>query len=98
MNQGHEGGHWEHWSLYLVLYSGWPCESTALRGSLSTSYNVHLYRLALRINGMEGVIENIVSKIDTVLIKLESMERSKTKRKANASRILDVFTVASPDG
>ena len=65
---------------------------------MSTSYNVHLYRLALRINGMEGVIENIVSKIDTVLIKLESMERSKTKRKANASRILDVFTVASPDG
>jgi hypothetical protein len=47
---------------------------------------------------MEGVIENIVSKIDTVLIKLESMERSKTKRKANASRILDVFTVDTNDG
>jgi hypothetical protein len=49
-------------------------------------------RLALRIHGMEGIIENIVSKIDTVLIKLESMERSKTKRRANAARILDVFT------
>jgi hypothetical protein len=47
---------------------------------------------------MEGVIENIVCKIDTVLIKLQNMERSKTKRKANAGKILDVFTMDSPGG
>ena len=38
---------------------------------------------------MEGVVHNIVSKIDVVLIKLEMMERSKFKRKANMGRILD---------
>ena len=52
----------------------------------------------MRIHSMEGIIENIVAKIDTVLIKLESMERSKTKRKANASKILDVFSMDSPEG
>jgi hypothetical protein len=56
------------------------------------------HRLATRIQSMEGVIENIVCKIDTVLIKLQNMERSKTKRKANAGKILDVFTMDSPGG
>jgi hypothetical protein len=57
-----------------------------------------LSRMAMRINSMEGIITNIVSKIDTVLIKLESMERSKTKRKAHASKILDAFTMDSLEG
>ena len=42
---------------------------------------------------MEGVIDNIVGKIDSVLSKLEAMERSKNKRKANMSKILDGFTM-----
>lgn len=46
-----------------------------------------------RVDRMEGVIGSIVSKIDLVLIKLESMEKSKTKRKANMSKILDGFTM-----
>ncbi len=43
---------------------------------------------------MEGVIDNIVGKIDSVLSKLEAMERSKNKRKANMSKILDGFTMS----
>ena len=35
------------------------------------------FRLSKRVDRMEGVIGNIVSKIDMVLIKLESMEKSK---------------------
>ena len=40
---------------------------------------------------MEGAIGSIVSKIDMVLIKLESMEKSKSKRKANMSKIMEGF-------
>jgi len=47
--------------------------------------------LTNRVDRMELVIDNIVSKIDMVLIKLESMEKSKSKRKENMSKILDGF-------
>ena len=41
---------------------------------------------------MEGVIGNIVSKIDKVLIKLESMEKSKSKKKQNLGKLFDGLT------
>lgn len=41
---------------------------------------------------MEHSIASIVSKIDAVLIKLESMEKGKTKRKATMSKILGAIT------
>jgi len=53
--------------------------------------------LSKRVDRMEGVIGNIVSKIDMVLIKLESMEKSKSKKKANLSKILDGF-MDTPEG
>lgn len=45
-----------------------------------------------RVDRMEGAIGSIVSKIDMVLIKLESMEKSKSKRKATMSKIMEGFT------
>ena len=48
-------------------------------------------RLRGRVERMEGAIGSIVSKIDMVLIKLESMEKSKSKRKANMSKIMEGF-------
>merc|ERR1712080_509263 len=47
--------------------------------------------LAKRVDRMEGVIGSIVSKIDMVLIKLESMEKSKNKKRANLDKVFDVF-------
>ncbi len=41
---------------------------------------------------MEHSISSIVSKIDAVLIKLEAMEKGKSKRKATMGKILEVMT------
>merc|ERR1719361_2840194 len=49
--------------------------------------------LQKRVERMEGVIGNIVSKIDKVLIKLESMEKSKSKKKQNLGKLFDGFTI-----
>ena len=38
---------------------------------------------------MESVVHRIVSKIDVVLIKLETMERNKARRKATMGKMLD---------
>ena len=51
-----------------------------------------LSRLTKRVERMEGVIGNIVSKIDKVLIKLESMEKSKSKKKQNLGKLFDGLT------
>jgi len=44
-----------------------------------------------RVDRMEGVIGSIVSKIDTVLIKLESMEKNKSKKKADLNKMFDIW-------
>ena len=41
---------------------------------------------------MEGVIGSIVSKIDMVLIKLKSMENTKSKKKQNLSKMFEGLT------
>ncbi len=41
---------------------------------------------------MEHSISSIVSKIDAVLIKLESMEKSKSKRQATMGKIIGAIT------
>ncbi len=41
---------------------------------------------------MEHSIGSIVSKIDAVLVKLEAMERAKSKRRETMSKILDSIT------
>ena len=41
---------------------------------------------------MEQSIGSIVAKIDTVLVKLDHMEKNKTKRKAAMSKILGTIT------
>ena len=41
---------------------------------------------------MEQSIGSIVAKIDSVLVKLDYMERNKTKRKAAMSKILGTIT------
>lgn len=45
--------------------------------------------LARRVDRMEHSIGSIVSKIDAVLLKLEAMERAKTKRRETMSKLLD---------
>merc|ERR1719361_3023095 len=53
--------------------------------------------LQKRVERMEGVIGNIVSKIDKVLIKLESMEKSKSKKKQNLGKLFDGLTEGGDD-
>jgi len=45
--------------------------------------------LQRRVDRMEHSIGNIVSKIDAVLVKLESMERAKAKRRETMGKLLD---------
>ena len=54
--------------------------------------NFYHLRLQKRVERMEGVIGNIVSKIDKVLIKLESMEKTKSKKKQNLGKLFDGLT------
>lgn len=46
-------------------------------------------RLVRRVDRMEHSIGSIVSKIDAVIVKLETMERAKLKRRDVLSRLLD---------
>ena len=45
--------------------------------------------LSRRVDRMEHSIGSIVSKIDAVLVKLEAMEKAKSKRRDTMSRLLD---------
>ncbi|ELT89098.1 hypothetical protein CAPTEDRAFT_41300, partial [Capitella teleta] len=45
-----------------------------------------------RVDRMEHSIGSIVSKIDAVLVKLEAMEKAKSKRRETMSKILDSIT------
>lgn len=45
--------------------------------------------LSRRVDRMEHSIGSIVSKIDAVLVKLEAMEKAKSKRRETMSRLLD---------
>jgi polycystin 2 len=51
--------------------------------------------LSRRVDRMEHSIGSIVSKIDAVLVKLEAMERAKSKRRETMSKILDSITEVS---
>jgi len=53
--------------------------------------------LQKRVERMEGVIGNIVAKIDKVLIKLESMEKTKSKKKQNLGKLFDGLTTDGDD-
>lgn len=52
--------------------------------------------LSRRVDRMEHSIGSIVSKIDAVLVKLEAMERAKSKRRETMSKILD--SISESDG
>ena len=51
--------------------------------------------LSRRVDRMEHSIGSIVSKIDAVLVKLEAMERAKSKRRETMSKILDSISEVS---
>ena len=51
--------------------------------------------LQRRVDRMENSIGSIVSKIDAVLVKLEAMERAKTRRRETMSKLLDSISQVS---
>jgi len=51
--------------------------------------------LQRRVDRMENSIGSIVTKIDAVLVKLEAMERAKTRRRETMSKLLDSITQVS---
>jgi len=55
-------------------------------------------RLVRRVDRMEHSIGSIVSKIDAVIVKLEAMERAKTKRKDVLGKLLDGVMEVSGGG
>lgn len=48
--------------------------------------------LSRRVDRMEHSIGSIVSKIDAVLLKLEAIEKGKTRRKENMTKMLDTIS------
>jgi len=63
-------------------------KNLAVGGITGEEYQV----LGRRVDRMEKSIGSIVTKIDTVLAKLETMERGRNKRKATMSKILGTIT------
>ncbi|ETE65272.1 Polycystin-2, partial [Ophiophagus hannah] len=68
--------------------------SSRRRGSSSSGvsyeeFQVFVLHLVRRVDRMEHSIGSIVSKIDAVIVKLETMERVKLKRKEVLGRLLD---------
>ncbi|KAF6032558.1 PKD2 [Bugula neritina] len=53
--------------------------------------------LARRVDRMEHSIGSIVSKIDAVLIKLDTMEKAKTRRRETMSKLLDTIIEGGGD-
>ncbi|XP_023329307.1 polycystic kidney disease 2-like 1 protein [Eurytemora carolleeae] len=70
-----------------------PTRSAAQWRPMTGAYGVVNFEefnmLNKRVDRMESVVHNIVSKIDVVLIKLETMERNKARRKATMGKMLD---------
>ena len=52
-------------------------------------------QLSRRVDRMEHSIGSIVSKIDTVLVKLEGMEKAKLKRREAMTQLLDSIAAVS---
>lgn len=48
--------------------------------------------LQRRVDRMENSVGSIVTKIDSVLVKLEAMERAKTRRRETMGKLLDSIT------
>ncbi|KAM6440103.1 polycystin-2 isoform 4-T4 [Liasis olivaceus] len=67
--------------------------SSRRRGSSSSGVSYEEFQvLVRRVDRMEHSIGSIVSKIDAVIVKLETMERVKLKRKEVLGRLLDGVT------
>ncbi|XP_066430192.1 polycystin-2 isoform X1 [Eleutherodactylus coqui] len=67
--------------------------SSRRRGSSSSGVSYEEFQvLVRRVDRMEHSIGSIVSKIDAVIVKLESMERAKMKRREVLARLLDGVT------
>lgn len=66
------------------------------RAKKANSVSMQEFRiLNVRVDTMETSIGNIVNKIDTVLSKLESIERAKLKRREAMAKILDKLNDAN---
>ncbi|XP_046313591.1 polycystin-2 isoform X2 [Marmota monax] len=64
--------------------------SSRRRGSISSGVSYEEFQvLVRRVDRMEHSIGSIVSKIDAVIVKLETMERTKVKRREVLGRLLD---------
>ena len=62
--------------------------------SLQVGYS-EFTQLSRRVDRMEHSIGSIVSKIDTVLVKLEGMEKAKLKRREAMTQLLDSIAAVS---
>uniref|UniRef100_A0A8C4ZLN4 Polycystin-2 n=1 Tax=Gadus morhua TaxID=8049 RepID=A0A8C4ZLN4_GADMO len=75
--------------LSLFLHDGPRIQYDLEQGGLTHTLPLRGLRLVRRVDRMEHSIGSIVSKIDAVIVKLEAMERAKTKRKDVLGKLLD---------
>ena len=73
----------------MFLHDGPRIQYDLEQGGLTHTLPLRGLRLVRRVDRMEHSIGSIVSKIDAVIVKLEAMERAKTKRKDVLGKLLD---------
>ena len=81
------------WGTLWALM-GCICKHSSTK-SICTYFQKYIFvffRLEKRVDRMEKSIGSIVTKIDAVLAKLETMERGKNKRKQKMTEILGTIT------
>ena len=77
---------------FTGTYGVYVFVSTLLQKVYFLKYIFEFFRLEKRVDRMEKSIGSIVTKIDAVLAKLETMERGKNKRKQKMTEILGTIT------
>lgn len=69
-----------------------PVSASSGHGSITSVSFEEFSVLQRRVDRLEHSIGSIVSKIDAVLVKLDTMEKSKHKRRETMGKILDTIT------
>lgn len=85
--------------MFLTTFVLLVCSSTQqeLVSRLVLSYHIgfwfkdvfFVFSLVKRVDNSENSVSTIVSKVESVLVKLETMELAKTKRRETMSRLID---------
>ena len=59
---------------------------------IATILTFFIVRLVCRVDRVEGVMVSVLTRVERILARLDTLQRTKSLRQANMARILDGFT------